>query len=264
MPHHPGPPDPLAPPGKLTAARLVAGVDEALLLATRLTSVSADIPARLPTAREDPSLDVRLSNLEELAAGSPSLPLTRETLRALRDDSVPEMRLLAAILSGEEGFDTLATSLRSSILGPKLEARALAHVIKDFPVERAHPLVGELLEQGSDERRTALLRAIGDAGAAAWEDLVLTWLAAETPEVRHAAIAALGSVGSKACVAALREIEPDEPFDLLQSAATEAIAKIQSRLGGAAAGQIVLADADDETGAREPRRRDGGRESCPP
>jgi len=237
------------PPGKLTAARLLEGVDEALLLASRLSGSSADIRARLArTAREDPSLDVRLSNLEALAAGSPSLPLTCETLRALRDDPAPEMRLLAASLSGEKGFDVLAAALRSSTFGPDLEARALAHVVADFPVERIRQLVDELLVQGPDERRAALLRAIGEAADATWEDLALTWLAAEAPEVRHAAIRALGSVGSKTSIGALREIERYEPLELLQSAATEAVAKIQARLGGAAAGQVSLMDDGSPAG----------------
>jgi len=237
------------PPGKLTAARLVAGVDEALLLASRLDCITAEIPVRLArTAREDPSLDVRLSNLEALAAGSPSLPLTRETLQALLGDPAPEMRLLAAILSAKAGFDVLAASLRSSTFGPELEARALAHLVAAFPIERVRQLVDELLVQGTDERRAALLRAIGATAGATLEDLALTWLAAEAPEVRHAAIRALGSVGSKASVAALREIERYEPLELLQSASSEAIAKIQARLGGAAAGQVALADDGNPAG----------------
>ena len=60
--------------------------------------------------------------------------------------------------------------------------------------------------------------------------------------VRIAVAHALGALGSVRAVPVLRELEADGG-DVLR-AAREAVAAIQSRLGGASAGQLALAEPD--------------------
>jgi hypothetical protein len=233
----------LLPPGTLTPERLAAGVDAAVAFAQRLAAIAADVPAALArNAREDRSPAVRLKNLEELAEHFPTVPVTRETLGALRGDPEPDVRLLAAILSRDQGFETLVASLRAPHLDGDLLLRALVHLVTSFGSERTRPVIASILDGGPDSLREGALLAIREAGSPAWEDLAIGALALEAPEVRRAAIGALARIGTKASIPPLRAIERDEPLDLLQNAATVAAAQIRERLTDAAAGQIALAD----------------------
>lgn len=233
----------LLPPGTLAPGQLVAGVEAAIAFARRLAAVAANVPGALArNARGDRSPGVRLRNLEELASHFPALPLTHETLRALCADPEPDVRLLAAIFIGREGLATLAEAVRAAWVDGGLRERALLHLVKEFPLEEARPLVAAFLDDGPDALRRDALLAIWEAGGPEWEHLALGGLALEFFEVRHAAIRALGRIGSKESVPALRAIVRDEPHDVLQNAATVALAQIRERLGSATAGQVALAD----------------------
>jgi HEAT repeat protein len=247
------------PAVELTAARFAAWVDDALQLAARVAATAVDIPAALArNAREDHAVTVRLLNLAALAAEHPSLPLTGETLRELRAGSNPAARCLAAILSGEEGFEPLLDSLRQPGIDGDLFGRALVHLVSTFPVERVRPVIQGLLEGGPETRRQAALQAILDAGSPAWEQVALGALALEEPEARRTAIRALARIGTITSVPRLRAIARDEPLDRLQSAAAAAIAQIQARLEGAAAGQVMLADTTPAAGRVSLAGNEGG------
>lgn len=120
-------------------------------------------------------------------------------------------------------------------------ARALDILAARFPAARTLPLVRSALA-GPVPLQVAALRASATIGDAADEGPLLAALASPDGPVRTAAIHALGAIGTAEAVAHLRALAEASPLSLaLGRAAGAAIARIQARLVGAAAGQVALA-----------------------
>lgn len=248
--------------------------------ATRLVDIAAhllspDLLAGLEkSALTDRTAAMRLRALDLLTSRFATAPETRRIASAAIADSEPSVRLRAAIFLGPEGYDELAALAANESLPPEVRAEAIRNATQ-LPRERAAVIVrdaltdrrelvrmsailtaGRLKLASCNARFTGIVRrappaqqiAIVEAAAAtehsSAEAPLLAALEDGTPEVKLAAVRALGPVGT------VRSIEPLLALRGMQLVAGEigpaagaAVAAIQSRLAGAGAGQLALTES---------------------
>jgi hypothetical protein len=225
----------------LVAAHLL----ELLALAVRLTE-PGDVPARLAAnAREDRNPAVRrasLLRLAELADRTGALP----TLRRALDDADEDVRLEAALaLGADEGHAALLEIARAEVPIDANAARAAHAMGPALPTEDARFLLARAMRARHLETAAACLEALGQRGVEQ-ASMIGRVLEMERGELAVAAARALGHVGAAPSIVLLREAEARTPREAaLGKAAREAIAEIRSRLSGAEAGQVTLADGDE-------------------
>jgi HEAT repeat protein len=236
-----------------------------------------DIPGRLArNVSTDPLPAVRLANLLTLAHECPESPETPEAFRAACRDPDDEVRLRAAVELGEEGWEVLRAIASREDVEDSRAARAVDALGMHLSREQAEailhrslrgsrratapaairalgriggpevvPTLGMLLDEEAEDLAAAAATALGESGEATAEAPLLGALRRDSPDLRVAIAQALGEVGSAAAVAPLRELAAKRPLDRgLGRTSRQAIARIQSRLTGAAPGQLALADAD--------------------
>jgi HEAT repeat protein len=104
------------------------------------------------------------------------------------------------------------------------------------------------LTGGAGEQEDASAPAAGVTGADAAERPLAAALAAEAVELKVAAARALGRVGTVSAVPALRDAGERSRDRELHRAVRQAVAEIQSRLPGAAPGQLSLSEAESGAG----------------
>jgi hypothetical protein len=243
-----------------------------LLDAGRRFSQPPDIPRRLAeNVRRDPETRVRLQSLLCLIREHPGEAETAEAIRAACLDPSPEIRLQAAKELGPEGHDVLLKIAESlvddvlcadavSALGPDLSfepaktildraldsrhlqtARACVEAFGQNGAAAVSPLV-RVLKSESKELAAVAIQALEAIGSPAERLLILTLQRREERDLRLAAAAALGRVGTAAAVLPLEEVAQRSWVNReLRRAALQAIADIQSRLHGASPGQLSLA-----------------------
>ena len=208
----------------------------------------------------------RLQGLLLLSREFPGHPATRERLLAAREDASEEVRLRAGIALREEGRETLVELVRRVGTSDACAARAASALGEHLPEELAVETLGRALGgAGRPETAQACLEALARLGRPEHEGLLLGALASDDPRVAVEAAEALGKAGTVAAVAPLREAA--ERGGDLRRAARQAIAEIQSRLAGAAPGQLSLTTG--EAGALslaegEPGRLSLAEEPCHP
>jgi hypothetical protein len=207
---------------------------------------ATDIPQLLTeNARRDPEPGVRLRNLLALAREFPNDPRTFEALRTACSDPSPEVRLQAAKELGAEGRDLLL-DLAESLVDDAVSAEAVAALARALPLERTRAILDQALSRSRPETARACMAAFGKSGeAVAAEPPLVLVLQHEQADLRVAAANALGRVGTAAAVLPLKEAAERSWLDLeLRRATSQAVAEIQSRLQGAAPGQLSLAPSD--------------------
>ena len=267
---------PFSPPG----ARLPEVLATLRTVARRLVA-PADIALRLAeNLRSEPAAGVRLQGLLMLLREYGNHPAAREALLAARADPSAEIRLRAGIALGDEGRELLVELAGAESGEDACAAGAVAALADALPLERT----GEILARALRSRRIATARAcierlgrgggaaaiatlaqvlvlesgelgvaaaqaLGAAGQPAGQAPLVTALAAAPLAVRAAAAAALGKIGDVAAVPALRTAAASAAADgALKRAVRQAVAEIQSRLAGAAPGQLSLVAEGAEAG----------------
>ena len=276
---------------KATKEEAVDQVRTALKLAQRLVLPADGVVAGLARrAVEDRHPGVRLRAFTILASGDQPVEIVANVARKLVEDPHPEVRMRAAMALGEEGFEYLSRLVLTLLprspferdghagteVAPQADdntpaevlllrqaderaaaaaheecrALALAHLVSRQKRERVLPLVKEAL-RASGPLRVAALVAVTKIGDASLEAEMIAAHESDVPQVRVAAIEALGAIGTAAAVPHLRaQAERSGPLDFeLRRTVDEAVAKIQARLQGAAAGQVALADAESGSAA---------------
>jgi HEAT repeat protein len=269
--------------GQIKPETVVEQVRRAVALAERLAIPEpGEIPGALARqASGDRHPGVRLAAFETLVAGAGERSVIEAAARTLLADEHPELRLRAAMTLGDEGFATIAglvrrppaprragepeklwweititgggiqpdeTLLQDTVAHDKRRARALAHLVDHHPRERVLPLVREAL-RAHGPLLVAALAAVTAIGDATDEEAAVAALGSGDEDVRRAAVDALAAVGTAAAVAPLREVIEQHAYELsLRSAVGAAIARIQERLTGAAAGQVSLAPGESAAG----------------
>jgi hypothetical protein len=251
-----------------------------------------DVAERLAAnAREDPVDTVRLRNLETLRREYPQHP---ETMRALRTgcrDGNEVVRLFAAVSLGAEGR-TVVRRLAEAAQDDSCAARAVAALGLELAATAALGLLSAALERRRVDTAEACIDALAGRGGEECVASLTGVLANERgpvavaaaralryPElpggqavllrhglghaetaVRAAAALALAEVGTVEAVLPLQELGVRGGADL-RHVAREAVAAIQSRLPGAAPGQLSMSAAK---GGTVSLTREGGELSLDP
>lgn len=252
-------------------------VRDLVAVAERLAQQGPPVERLSAIARFDSASGTRQRALQELIAGFASEPLARETLRLALSDRAPEVRLLAAVALGEQGLDCLRGIVDSSGTAPEVALRAVEALGQLLPEEVALKRLEAAVRAGHDRLAQALVerfgpatsqsdvarlarqlepdsrpeiaaacaRALGRTGSPAAEPPLVAALGHADGDVRAAAAEALGKVGSVGTIGPLREAVADSLLSpSVRRAAIAAIAEIQSRLTGAAPGQLALSDGE--------------------
>ena len=227
------------------AGVLAAVLERALDIAHRLRTPD-DIPGRIAAnLRSEHEPGVRLRCVLLLARELPQHPATREALLAVRQDPYEEVRLQAGWFLGEEGRSTLLALVGSERTEDSCAARAVAALGEWLPTGQAEAALLRALERGRTETARACMEALERRDGLTSESLLLRALQSDDSPVAVAAARALGQVGTAAAVVPLREVTPALP-GALRSATRQAIAEIQSRLGGSP-GELSLAGGEAGT-----------------
>ena len=247
-----------------------------LHVARRLDRPQSLVKRIVENTRREPEWQVRLGNLQLLASAHPRHPLTREALKRGCQDERQAIQLACALALGveyaEETLREIATSewaddadaaRATGALGSRLPLAPLldivAHALRTRRLRTAlagidvlgqvggadvvAPLAKVLaLERG--ELAAGAARALGASRTAAAEGPLLQALHIVPDDVRVAAATALAQVGTASAVLHLKEVGETTRHTPLRKAAREAVAAIQSRLGGASPGQLSLADGE--------------------
>jgi HEAT repeat protein len=145
---------------------------------------------------------------------------------------------LGTSLTLVEAQELLRRSLRTRRL---LTAKACLSLLGQLGGTEATQTVAKVLLVEKHELGEAAAEALAATADPSAEAPLLRALAEGPPEVRRAAAAALGRVGTRDAVQPLRSAERD---GALRSAARQAIAEIHSRLAGAEQGQLSLAEGE--------------------
>jgi hypothetical protein len=249
-----------------------------LELARRLVEPD-DVPARLAqNAREDPLPEVRRRNLVMLQREFPNHAAAARALEAACTDRDEEVRLHAAIQRGAAGRSVLR-ALAGSDASDSCSARA----VRGLGLELAPAEALELMSRALPRRRVATAiacieslagrggavtvaalervltgdvrpaaeaaaRALGLSGLEDGAEMVLLARGIRHSDegVRAAAAEALGRAGRVAAVQPLMELAQRSPIALRRTV-QQAIAEIQSRLRGAAPGQLTVAATEGGT-----------------
>lgn len=253
-----------------TALRPVVDLAERLVRPEDLAQRIADNTVSEPIAA------IRIGNLKVLASEFPDHPATRAALVAALDDPADEVRLEGARTQGDAGVRTLL----KIALGPASQDAHAAEAIAlsgdrftsrhaRWALRRAIPArrrlvvkaclerlvtvddartvsaVAAALWSEDDEVALAASRALAEARAPGFEEMLIAALEHRLNDVQLQAVAALGRIGSVVAVAPLVDWADRHALDRwVRGDARQAIARIQSRLPGASPGQLSLAGGE--------------------
>jgi hypothetical protein len=191
--------------------RLISAAHDAVDLAQRAAWRRDAFQGLAENALHDPLPGVRLNNLEALARDRRRSP---EVLHAALSDSSERIRLRAAVWLGAAGHPTLLQLAED----PATSDECAAEAIRGLREALSEAQALALLESALARRRNPVVRA---------------------------AVEALGLSGTVVAVPRLRAVIEGHPLDFaMKRAADEAVARIQSRLEGAEAGQLAVAEGD--------------------
>jgi HEAT repeat protein len=242
----------------------------------------------------DPQPVVRLQNLLALVRDHPRDPRTAEVLEAACADEADAVRVHAAIAVGARGRDVLREVVGRDDADDASAARALRSLGHDVSPEEIRAILGQALRhrhvevakaaiellarRGDGEGLAVLVKvlrleqgalslaaavAIGETGDPAGEEPLIEALSWVQPALDVAVTRALGKLGTARAVAPLLALEARAESDAgVRGAARQAVAEIQSRLQGAAPGQLSLAGS--EAGALSLVQDESGRLSLGP
>lgn len=223
----------------------LAGVLAASLGIARRLMAPPDIPQRIAeNLRREPKEAVELQCLKLLDRDFPDHPATREALLAALQDRGDEVRLWAARRLGEEGRETLLALATNPGTPDACAAQAVTALGPHLPAAPAEAALRRALTWKRHETARACLETLGRLRHAEAESLMIEALGSDGFGVAVAACKALGRAGTAAAVAALREAAEPAPRSELGQAANKAVDEIQTRLIGAAQGQLTLADKE--------------------
>lgn len=209
-----------------SAPHIEERVATARALAARLT-LPRDLAGRLADiTRGDPDAQVRRIAFAELCAYAPDH--AAEIAPSLLGNRDPLLLVVAARLAGAAGLAVLATLRRHPADEVRIAALRATATLPD-----AVPLLVAHLDTWGDP--TLVARCLAGTNAQA-EPTLLRLLMEPDPATVHAAVDALGAVGTVVAVPILRALDMDP--------AREAARSIQGRLVGAQAGRLALADND--------------------
>jgi len=250
----------------------------ALELAKHLEVPQDEIARRLArNSATDPLVSVRLMNLGALQAHFGDSDAAVAASRKALEDTDFQLRLQGALFLGEEGTATLCSMAKDHTLEPDLRVRAIEKLLPTseatalvewllgsavWQVRRAavaavrqfalHAALPKLVAQAEDEVAEvaeAIARTLGLIGDPGAEPALVRLLAHNDRRTVHAAINALENIGTTTAVEPLFELSHSHAPSTLKTAAQDAIASIQARLGGVEEGMLSVAQCSKLDGA---------------
>jgi len=261
-------------PTDYSQGAIVRALRLGLWLARALSAPGGGVCERLArNAKLDPHPGVRLLSLSQLLEQFPETAEAREASQEDLKDPSPWVRLAAARFLKEDGLAVLEHLAQDRSIPESAAAEALALLAARYPAARAGPLLvtalkthsGEarrqaveelgrirfglargplmvLLEHADPRTSAAAAAALGAYGDVSVEPALLKAMESDARELRLAAVRALGTVGSAGSVEPLLAFLASRRLDVeTRLMIRNAIGAIQSRLAGAAAGQLSLA-----------------------
>ena len=268
-----------------SAELLVERIHRLVALDEAIASPAVDPSTRLAeNALTDSVPLVRLANFEQLISLYSGRELTNDVAVNLLKSQDPQLKLLAAIyLDDARGWAVMRTLATQQGLDVELREIALVRLCDKSPASESLPVLRQICAESESPAvlRTAAMReiarlklrellplllsevgkaddatlavlaeAIGAIGDPSSEGALLSRLAVEDTDARVAVVKALGLVASTAAVDDLLPLAHGIGLPgSVTAAAREAIARIQSRLLGAAEGQLSISDPAKEVGA---------------
>jgi len=258
------------------AGQLIALVHEVLAAQAAMPRVTDVLTSLADAARTDPVAGVRARCLATLLLEQPDQSRITAALDLALSDESDAVRVVAATALGERGIPVLREIAKREDGEEEPAARAIGLLarrlgsseimtILDSALRAGRRTVAfsaiESLGRGDDAsacaRLEALLRGDDEALAAAAanalsfthaataEQALVRALESPSPDVRHAAVRALGRIGRLASIAQLNTLLHGKALDPeLTSAVQQAIAAIQARIPGASPGQVSLAEGE--------------------
>lgn len=232
------------------ASELEGRIQAGVALADAVREAVGDIPSRLAgRLASEPEAAARRTVFKILDAEYKHTPAYPKGIALALADSDAELRLMAAVSAGDVGV--LSALAVDASVGDRFRADALwnlserhadaVELVRAVEVLRAeHAASGGL----PSALMVALCAAHTKVGREDTEAFLVNALEVDAEDVKVAAIEALGRVGTVHAVPALTVLR-DKAFASVRrvpSAAKDAILAIQSRIAGAGAGSLALAE----------------------
>lgn len=194
----------------------------AALVAAVLAASTGHAQYGIPASRSETSERSRKADDEEIRRWAEAL-----------EDPKPSERFAAVKWFAESGDPRAARYLveASHDRDPRIAARAIDFLGRMQATEAAIPLAERLfMKDASDPLKHQILVALGRIGDTRTSDEILAYLGiARGPELRGAALLALGETGDPSVVEPLTALAESEPDPKLRELAREAIARISGR-----------------------------------
>ena len=252
---------------RLLSRRLTELIDAA----RRLTQPRSTANRWAAIATRDPVPAMRLRAVNALSREFRQEPDALQALRLACADTSPEVCLEAAAAIGPAGRPTLldlaergarcavrAIDALDGGVAPERVVALFERAARQDDIELACACLSLLGRIGSDACVTPLMAqleaplaalaasaaaALGHTGSPRAEPPLIAALAHPDADVRTAAAQALGRLGSVAAVISLKEASEASDDDRLRRAARQAVAEIQSRIGGSP-GELSMASSE--------------------
>ena len=229
----------------LTYYQLAESLGALLDVARRLVPPPSLERAVADHVSTDPSPSLRLHHLQTLLAHGTDATVREDALVAALEDDSDAVRLEGALAFGERGRPVLLAIASDTSETDGRRARAVASLGAHLPADTTRGMLRGALDTDRDQTAAACIRSLALRDEVEAEPLFLRALQ-RAGEVRLGAVEALARVGSVSAVLALRQVEASQWHErTLVRTCRAAIASIQSRLPGAAKGQLGIAEAED-------------------
>ena len=221
----------------------IAEVLAAVLRIARGLAAPADLADRLArNLSEEAEAGVRVRLVETLAREFGGDSRTPEVLRRACGDASDEVRLRAALALQAEGRATLADLVADVDTNDSCRARALIALGSRADVDSVAEALRRALPGREPATARACLAALQRFRRREAEPLILEALGSPNDGVAVAAALALRSCGGAGAVRPLLALADGGTSSEIRATARQSVGAIQSRLPGAAPGQLTLAD----------------------
>ena len=209
-----------------------------------------DIRKRLiENSRFDPNRKVQAANLKMLHENYKEDSEIAALIDEIKNYEIPQDRILAAPYLGEEGMMMALGILENE----KLDNESVCDAVKILEIQKVdsdYMILKELLENNRDENVIAVvIHVAGKLGLSVYEKNIFPYLDHDSKFIRELSIEAISECGTAKSVEKLHEMMDDSMNPFSRKKYSEAIAKIQSRLGDVEKGWVSVENTDNLDGA---------------
>ncbi|MBP7583535.1 MAG: HEAT repeat domain-containing protein [Spirochaetes bacterium] len=235
---------------RIQADDIVAAVRDAAAVSADL-ALAGDTRGRLMSIiHEDPEPGVRASAIHHLTSHLPVDDEISTLLKKTMDDVDLRVRVAAAKGLGRDGMAYLTGLLEKE---KDLDDAVVMDIVRGIGKHRwteGIPALKSLFASRTGKGlELEMLEAFRNMGDTSLCGFLLSYLDRRSGEVLRSVVGALGSCGTAEAVEPLMKLSKSPINIMLNAAVQQAIAGIQSRLGGADAGWLSVTEAAGKEGA---------------